>query len=95
MKCDDNIAVSYETTAAHPNIYLIGINNYIQSSAETPPCQKGDVRAVCFLDTDELMVCGYDTGRLEIWHQNSVVYWKKVIMGWELSLLFVNQLLKI
>lgn len=90
MKSHDNIAISYETTAAHPNIYLIGINNYIQSSAEDAPHQKGGVRAVCFLD--ELMVCGYDTGRLEIWHQNSVVYWKKVIMGWELSLLFVNEL---
>jgi len=41
------------------------------------------------------MVCGYDTGRLEIWHQSSVVYWKKVIIGWELSLLFVDQLVKI
>ncbi len=41
------------------------------------------------------MVCGYDTGRLEIWHQNSMVFWKKVIMGWELTLLFVDQLVKI
>ncbi|KAL1280682.1 hypothetical protein QQF64_015282 [Cirrhinus molitorella] len=50
----------------------------VTTALETPCCQKGHVRVVCFLGTDELMVCGYDTGRLEIWHQNSVVYWKKV-----------------
>lgn len=50
---------------------------------------------MCFLGTDDLMVCGYDPGRLEIWHQNSMVYWKKVIMGWELTLLFVDLFVKI
>lgn len=33
------------------------------------------------------MVCGYDTGRLEIWHQRSMIYWKKVFMGWKLTYL--------
>ncbi|XP_048050287.1 telomerase protein component 1-like isoform X2 [Megalobrama amblycephala] len=53
----------------------------VTMAVEAPPCQKGGVRAVCFLDTDELTVCGYDTGRLEIWHHNSMVYWKKVSNG--------------
>ncbi|KAI2667743.1 Telomerase protein component 1 [Labeo rohita] len=53
----------------------------VTTAMETPRCQKGSVRAVCFLGTGELMVCGYDTGRLEIWHQNSMVYWKKVSDG--------------
>ncbi|XP_051725958.1 telomerase protein component 1 [Ctenopharyngodon idella] len=53
----------------------------VTTAMEAAPRQKGGVRAVCFLDTDELMVCGYDMGRLEIWHQNSVVYWKKVSDG--------------
>ncbi|XP_016365537.1 telomerase protein component 1-like isoform X2 [Sinocyclocheilus rhinocerous] len=53
----------------------------VTTAMETPRCQKGSVSSVCFLGTDELMVCGYDAGRLEIWHQNSVVYWKKVSDG--------------
>ncbi|XP_026060883.1 telomerase protein component 1-like isoform X3 [Carassius auratus] len=51
----------------------------ITTAMETPLCRKDSVRVVYFLGTDDdLMVCGYDTGRLEIWHQNSIVYWKKV-----------------
>nr|XP_055057550.1 telomerase protein component 1-like [Misgurnus anguillicaudatus] len=50
----------------------------VTSAMECPPSQKGSVRAICFLDNGELLVCGYDTGRLEMWHQNSMVYWKKV-----------------
>uniref|UniRef100_A0A8C2AIB7 TEP-1 second beta-propeller domain-containing protein n=1 Tax=Cyprinus carpio TaxID=7962 RepID=A0A8C2AIB7_CYPCA len=67
----------------------------VTTAMETPRCRKGSVRVVYFLGTDDLMVCGYDTGRLEIWHQNSMVYRKKVITGWELTLLFVDQLVKI
>lgn len=50
----------------------------VTSEMETPHWQKGGVRALCFLGTDDLMVCGYETGRLEIWHKNSMVFWKKV-----------------
>uniref|UniRef100_A0A8C1DJR2 TROVE domain-containing protein n=1 Tax=Cyprinus carpio carpio TaxID=630221 RepID=A0A8C1DJR2_CYPCA len=53
----------------------------VTTAMETPRCRKGSVRVVYFLGTDDLMVCGYDTGRLEIWHQNSMVYWKKVSDG--------------
>ncbi|XP_016136061.1 telomerase protein component 1-like [Sinocyclocheilus grahami] len=53
----------------------------VTTAMETPRCQKGIVRVVYFLGTDDLMVCGYDTGRLEIWHQNSIVYCKKVSDG--------------
>ncbi|XP_059419370.1 telomerase protein component 1 isoform X2 [Carassius carassius] len=57
----------------------------VTTAMETPHCQKGSVTSVFFLGTDELVVCGYDTGRLEIWHQNSMVYWKKVSDGSLLS----------
>ncbi|KAK7159508.1 hypothetical protein R3I94_005751 [Phoxinus phoxinus] len=72
--------------AGLPEFLTVSVDRSLRSwsvttAMEPPPCQKGIVKAVCFLDTDELMVCGYDTGRLEIWHQNSVVYWKKVSDG--------------
>ncbi|XP_039510590.1 telomerase protein component 1 [Pimephales promelas] len=73
--------------AGLPEFLTVSVDRSLRSwsvttAMEAPPSQKGSVRAVCFLDTDdELMVCGYDTGRLEIWHQNSVVYWKKVSDG--------------
>ncbi|XP_056092464.1 telomerase protein component 1 [Rhinichthys klamathensis goyatoka] len=72
--------------AGLPEFLTVSVDRSLRSwsvttAMESPPCQKGGVRDVCFLDTDELMVCGYDTGRLEIWHQNSVVYWKKVSHG--------------
>ncbi|XP_077088615.1 telomerase protein component 1 [Siphateles boraxobius] len=72
--------------AGLPEFLTVSVDRSLRSwsvttAMEAPPCQKGGVRAVCFLDTDELMVCGYDTGRLEIWHQNSMVYWKKVSDG--------------
>ncbi|XP_073705050.1 telomerase protein component 1 isoform X2 [Garra rufa] len=69
--------------AGLPEFLTVSVDRSLRSwsvttAMETPLCQKGSVRAVCFLGTGELMVCGYDTGRLEIWHQNSMVYWKKV-----------------
>ncbi|KAK2900722.1 hypothetical protein Q8A67_008837 [Cirrhinus molitorella] len=72
--------------AGLPEFLTVSVDRSLRSwsvttAIELPRCQKGSVRAVCFLDTDELMVCGYDTGRLEIWHQNSMVYWKKVSDG--------------
>ncbi|XP_056599066.1 telomerase protein component 1 isoform X2 [Triplophysa dalaica] len=53
----------------------------VTTAMDSPLSQKGSVRAMCFLDKDELLVCGYDSGRLEMWHQNSMVYWKKVSDG--------------
>ncbi|KAA0719495.1 Telomerase protein component 1 [Triplophysa tibetana] len=53
----------------------------VTTAMDSPLSQKGSVRAMCFLATDELLACGYDSGRLEIWHQNSMVYWKKVSDG--------------
>ncbi|KAF4117540.1 hypothetical protein G5714_002093 [Onychostoma macrolepis] len=72
--------------AGLPEFLTVSVDRSLRSwsvttAMETPRCQKGGVRAVCFLGTDDLMVCGYDTGRLEIWHQNSMVYWKKVSDG--------------
>ncbi|XP_057189566.1 telomerase protein component 1 [Triplophysa rosa] len=53
----------------------------VATAMDSPLSQKDSVRAVCFLDPDELLVCGYDSGRLELWHHNSMVYWKKVSDG--------------
>ncbi|TRY98943.1 hypothetical protein DNTS_016997 [Danionella cerebrum] len=53
----------------------------VVTQPETPQTKKGGIRSLCFLETDDLLVCGYDTGRLEIWHQKSMVYWKKVSEG--------------
>ncbi|XP_051989952.1 telomerase protein component 1 isoform X1 [Xyrauchen texanus] len=57
------------------------LRSWSVTTAMETHCQKGSVRAVCFLEIDQLLVCGYEKGRLEIWHQNSMVYWKKVSDG--------------
>ncbi|XP_030629420.1 telomerase protein component 1 [Chanos chanos] len=51
------------------------------TAMESHPCKRGSVSAVCFMENGELLVCGYDTGRLEIWHHNSMVYWKQMSGG--------------
>ena len=43
---------------------------------ENPPLQAESVSVVCFVDG--LLVCGYSSGRLEIWHHNSLLYSNKV-----------------
>ncbi|KAI4897735.1 hypothetical protein NFI96_032290, partial [Prochilodus magdalenae] len=42
---------------------------------ENPPLQAESVSVVCFVDG--LLVCGYSSGRLEIWHHNSLLYSNK------------------
>ncbi|KAL7832341.1 hypothetical protein AOLI_G00298890 [Acnodon oligacanthus] len=45
---------------------------------ENPPLQAEGVSAVCFVESEELLVCGYSAGRLEIWHHTSLLYADKV-----------------
>ncbi|XP_076831908.1 telomerase protein component 1-like [Brachyhypopomus gauderio] len=48
------------------------------TEAEMRPRQMERVSAMCFLDTDELLVCGYSSGRLEMWKRDRLVYSQKV-----------------
>ncbi|KAL7849289.1 hypothetical protein SRHO_G00209120 [Serrasalmus rhombeus] len=45
---------------------------------ENPPLQAEGVTVVCFVESEELLVCGYSSGRLEIWHHTSLLYADKV-----------------
>ncbi|XP_049322801.1 telomerase protein component 1 [Astyanax mexicanus] len=45
---------------------------------ENPPFQEECVSAVCFLDSEKLLVCGYNSGKLEIWHNTLKIYSSKV-----------------
>ncbi|KAK1786294.1 hypothetical protein P4O66_017995 [Electrophorus voltai] len=46
--------------------------------AEMPPRPMELVSAICFLETEELLVCGYSSGRLEMWQNDLLVYSLKV-----------------
>ncbi|XP_036421241.1 telomerase protein component 1 isoform X2 [Colossoma macropomum] len=45
---------------------------------ENPPLQAECVSVVCFVESEELLVCGYSSGRLEIWQHTSLLYSNKV-----------------
>ncbi|XP_049326021.1 telomerase protein component 1-like isoform X1 [Astyanax mexicanus] len=46
-----------------------------------PPEQRESLSAVCFLEKGKLLVCGFSSGRLELWHQNKLIYSDKVSDG--------------
>ncbi|XP_036453087.1 telomerase protein component 1-like [Colossoma macropomum] len=40
--------------------------------------EKDFLSAACFLEKGELQACGFRSGKLELWHHNSLIYSKKV-----------------
>lgn len=46
--------------------------------SEAPPTQRGQVTALCFCPSDELLLAGYESGLLELWHHNTVIGHKQV-----------------
>ncbi|XP_076828071.1 telomerase protein component 1 isoform X2 [Brachyhypopomus gauderio] len=51
--------------------------HFPQSAARVKPRRKS-VTVACFLERGELVACGYISGRLELWHNNLVVYSIKI-----------------
>lgn len=46
--------------------------------AESPPSLRGQVTALCFSQSDHLLLAGYESGLLELWQHNAVVGHKQV-----------------
>ncbi|XP_041849088.1 telomerase protein component 1 isoform X3 [Melanotaenia boesemani] len=47
-------------------------------TTKTPPNLKGPISAVCFSQTDDVLLACYETGLLELWRHNTVVGHKQV-----------------
>ncbi|XP_036374733.1 telomerase protein component 1 [Megalops cyprinoides] len=53
----------------------------LDQAMESPPGQRGAVRALCYFPCGQVVVSGTDCGRMEVWRGNSVVCWQQVSGG--------------
>ncbi|KAL0966294.1 hypothetical protein UPYG_G00293480 [Umbra pygmaea] len=50
----------------------------LATAMESPPTQRGTVASVCFSQSGDVLLSGYESGRVEIWKHNSVVGFQQV-----------------